>query len=76
MWNYRVVKTFKKDGSIRVAVHEAYNGGIGWTENPAAPEIYVEDDIDPISSLKFILEGMILSLDRPVIEDTSELENT
>lgn len=81
MWNYRVIKTLKKDGSIRFGIHEAYFEGSGWTENPIAPETYVEDGEDPSDDLRFVLDlrlmldGMMLALDRPVIEDRSELEN-
>ncbi len=64
-WNYRIVKK-TVDGEDLYGIHEYYydaDGRYGWTEDA------VEVIADSVEGIKWVLESMMLALDRPVIED-------
>ena len=70
-WNHRVIKKGNEAYSW-YAIHEVYYDRDskdlvqGWTENPV-PVIG-----DSLEDLRWTLERMLESLDKPIIDDTNE----
>lgn len=65
-WNHRVVKQTDGDETW-FGIHEVFydeEQGTGWTENAVSVIGQSVDD------LRWVLEKMLLALDKPVIEDT------
>ncbi len=73
MWNFRIVRQ-EIDGDIRYSIHESFDlpagegGGVGISPDPRLVETWHSWTENPIEDLRWTLQRMLDSLDKPILE--------
>ena len=68
-WNFRIVAR-KVSDEVQYGINEVHyedNIPVACTENPVCP-IGFDDDNDPVESLKWQLDAMMLATEKPVLD--------